>query len=439
MSVPVHTSPFRSFPILYQNIMAALVVSFVALSLGASFGLMSGRGALSGMIAAGVIAFVTALLGGTRIQCSGPTAPMSAVAVAVLAAESLHGGISGLSVNQVFNFTVILSGVILLLVALFRLGNLIRWIPHSVISGFMSGIAVLIWIGQVKQLFYVHEQWVIDQTVLLNVLIAVLTLLIIILLPRQKSAILKRIMHFFPPTLIAIVVCTLLVYLTQLPIETISIDSNVLSVSFSVWLSSQIPTTLSWELFWFALPLAFELALLCYLDTLMTALVMDKLTTETTKRNKELVAQGVANSVAALFGGLPGAQATIRSVLILKEGATSRLAGMLVGVFVIIELFVFLDWISLIPKAVFVGILFKVGYDVFDWSVVHELNKKRKGHYTPLNMKDLPLIILTVLVTIFWNLSAAAIGATVLFYVVQKLSNNALSDLRGIAFEDDEP
>ncbi len=432
-------TPFNSFPVFYQNVMAALVVSFVALSLGASFGLMSGRGALSGMISAGVIAFVTSLLGGTRIQCSGPTAPMSAVAVAILAAAHLHGNIGTLSVNQLFNFTMILSGIMLILAALFRLGNVIRWIPHSVISGFMSGIAILIWIGQVKQLFYINQQWLFNQTTLLNVVIVLLTLLIVMLLPRQKSRLLKRLMHFFPPTLIAIVFCTLLVYLTKLPIETISIDSNLLSQSFSVWLSSQIPKQLSWELVLFALPLAFELALLCYLDTLMTALVMDKLTRESTQRNRELVAQGAANSVAALLGGLPGAQATIRSVLILKEGATSRLSGILVGIFVVIELFIFLDWISLIPKAVFIGILFKVGHDVFDWSVVHELNKKRKGHYTPLDIKDLPLIILTVLVTVFWNLSAAAIGATILFYIVQKLTNNSLSDLRGIAFEDDEP
>ncbi len=432
-------TPFNSFPILYQNVIAALVVSFVALSLGASFGLLSGRGALSGMISAGVIAFVTSLIGGTRIQCSGPTAPMSAVAVAVLAAAHVHGNIGTLSVDQIFNFTVILSGMMLVLAALFRLGNAIRWIPHSVISGFMSGIAVLIWIGQVKQLFYVENQWVFDQTALLNLFIVLLTLAIVMGLPRQKNRLLIRLLDFFPPTLIAIVVCTLLVYLTQLPIETIDIETDVLSQPLSAWVSSQIPSQLSWELFFFALPLAFELALLCYLDTLMTALVMDKLTHESTQRNRELVAQGAANGIAAMVGGLPGAQATIRSVLILKEGATSRLSGILVGLFVIVELFIFLDLISLIPKAVFIGILFKVGYDVFDWTVVHELNKKRKGHYTPLDLKDLPLIILTVLITVFWNLSAAAIGATVLFYLVQKLTHNSLSDLRGIAFEDDEP
>ncbi len=168
----------------------------------------------------------------------------------------------------------------------------------------------------------------------------------------------------------------------------------------------------------------------------MTALVMDKLTREKTQRNRELAAQGVGNTVAALCGGLPGAQATIRSVLIYKEGATSRVAGMLVGVFVIVELLIFLDWITLIPQAVFIGVLFKVGYDVFDWVVVHELNKKLRGQPTHLALIDLPLIILTVLVTVFYNLSAAAIGATILFYIIQKTTNNILPDLKGIADAD---
>ncbi len=172
---------------LYTNMMAALVVSFVALSLGASFGLLSGRGALSGMIAAGVIAFITSLLGGTRIQCSGPTAPMSAVAIAVLvSAEKLgEAALDGMTVNQLFNFTVILSGLFLGFAALFRAGNLIKLIPNTVISGFMSGIAVLIWIGQIEQLFVVNDLWTFDTTALLNTLVAILTLAIIIFVPKK--------------------------------------------------------------------------------------------------------------------------------------------------------------------------------------------------------------------------------------------------------------
>ncbi|PID66468.1 MAG: hypothetical protein CR975_02670 [Gammaproteobacteria bacterium] len=418
--------------------MAALVVSFVALSLGASFGLLSGRGALSGMIAAGVIAFITSLLGGTRIQCSGPTAPMSAVAIAVLlSAEKLSADIlDGMTVNQVFNFTVILSGLVLGLAALFRAGNLIKWIPNSVISGFMSGIAVLIWVGQVKQLFIIDNNWVFDQTALLNTGVALLTLGIIIAVPKTKNRFLRRVFGFFPATLMAIIVSTILVHLLHIPIETVNIDSSVLSVSIGEWVQAQIPTHISLDLFIFAVPLAFQLALLCYLDTLMTALVMDKISREKTQRNRELAAQGLANTVAAFLGGLPGAQATIRSVLILKEGATSRLAGILVGVFVILEIFVFLDWISLIPKAVFIGVLFKVGYDVFDRVVAKEIGKLLLKRKTLLDKKDVPLIILTVLVTLFVNLSVAAIGATVLFYLIQRISNNALPDLHELMADD---
>ncbi|WP_306371796.1 SulP family inorganic anion transporter [Pasteurella atlantica] len=424
---------------LYTNIMAALVVSFVALSLGASFGLLSGRGALSGMIAAGVIAFVTSLFGGTRIQCSGPTAPMSAVAIAVLvSAQQLSANqLEGMTVNQLFNFTVILSGFMLGFAALFRAGNLIKWIPNSVISGFMSGIAVLIWIGQIEQLFVVDSLWVFNKTALLNSLIALLTLAIILLFPKTKNKTFRRILAFFPATLMAIIISTLVVHLFNIPIETINIDSSVLSVSISEWVQAQIPTHMSFELLIFALPLAFQLALLCYLDTLMTALVMDKISGEDTQRNRELAAQGLANAAAALLGGLPGAQATIRSVLILKEGATSRFAGILVGVFVIVEIFVFLDWISLIPKAVFIGVLFKVGYDVFDRTVAREIGKLLLGRKALLSKKDVPLIVLTVLVTLFVNLSVAAIGATILFYIIQKLTNNSLPDLNKLLVKHD--
>ncbi|MDG6881612.1 Putative sulfate transporter ychM [Phocoenobacter uteri] len=416
---------------LYTNIMAALVVSFVALSLGASFGLLSGRGALSGMIAAGVIAFVTSLFGGTRIQCSGPTAPMSAVAIAVLvSAEQLSASqLDGMTINQLFNFTVILSGLMLGLAALFRAGNLIKWIPNSVISGFMSGIAILIWIGQIKQLFVVDDLWTFDKTALLNSGIALLTLAIILLFPKIRNKTFQRILAFFPATLMAIIIGTILVHLFNIPIETINIDSNILSVSIGEWVQSQIPTHISFELLLFAAPLAFQLALLCYLDTLMTALVIDKISGEDTQRNRELVAQGIANAAAALLGGLPGAQATIRSVLILKEGATSRFAGILVGAFVIVEIFVFLDWISLIPKAVFIGVLFKVGYDVLDRVVIRELWKIMLGRKALLSKKDIPLIVLTILVTLFVDLSVAAIGATILFYIIQKLTNNSLPDL----------
>ena len=119
-----------------------------------------------------------------------------------------------------------------------------------------------------------------------------------------------------------------------------------------------------------ALPFAIQLAGLCYLDTLLTSLVVDRMTGEPTRQNKELVAQGVANGAIALVGGIPGAQATIRSVLVIKEGGNLRLAGIAIGAFVLVEMMLLRDLIAMIPQAVFAGILFKVGYDVFDFDTV---------------------------------------------------------------------
>jgi len=116
-----------------------------------------------------------------------------------------------------------------------------------------------------------------------------------------------------------------------------------------------------------AIPFALQLAVLCYIDTLLTSVIVDKMSKETTKPNKELFAQGLGNCAVGFVGGIPGAQATIRSVLMIKENASSRLAGILVGVFALIEMILFQDWISLIPQTVFAGILFKVGCDVFDF------------------------------------------------------------------------
>jgi SulP family sulfate permease len=182
-----------------------------------------------------------------------------------------------------------------------------------------------------------------------------------------------------------------------------------------------------------ALPFAMQLMVLAYLDTLLTSLVVDRKyqfmhqTSETTRPNKELAAQGVANASVALFGGIPGAQATIRSVLILNEGATMRIAGIMVGVFVLIEMLLFQDWIGLIPQAVFSGVLLKVGYDVFDWSPIMSYLRRRAGdtgvggvaQSNPVTHWAMSFIVGTTLITVFVNLTAAVLLASVLFYLLR--------------------
>jgi SulP family sulfate permease len=150
---------------------------------------------------------------------------------------------------------------------------------------------------------------------------------------------------------------------------------------------------------------------------------------ELTSRNRELAAQGLANSFVSLFGGIPGAQATIRSVLILNEGATTRLAGVMVGAFVIVELLLFQDWIALIPKAVFTGVLIKVGYDVFDWRPLKIYWREVRGGRVPESTEpqkrpgvthlNVLLLLGTTLVTVLINLNVAVVGFCVIYYLLR--------------------
>jgi SulP family sulfate permease len=175
----------------------------------------------------------------------------------------------------------------------------------------------------------------------------------------------------------------------------------------------------------------FSLGLLAYLDTLLTALVVDKKVkedlglNEKTKQDKELVAQGLANAAVGFFGGIPGAQATIRSVLILTEGATMRIAGVAVGIYVLVEMLMLQDLIALIPSAVFSGVLLKVGYDVMDWPPLVKYAKGLVGRLPALRPRvtgiDMFFVLGTTVVTIVVNLNVAVGAFVVLFYLLRRL------------------
>ena len=195
-----------------QQLLPGLTVSFVAISLGAAFGVLSGRGALVGILSAGIIALITAAFGGTRIQCSGPTAPMTAVTVLLVTAVG-----SGLLLDhpdtdpdRFINLVLLLTGLTLIVVSLFRLGRFIRLIPKLVISGFMTGIAVLIWVGEIGSLFGLGGKTPYLGNILTNLSITCLTVGLIFMLPVLLRQISARLNSFFPATLITIVIVTLL-------------------------------------------------------------------------------------------------------------------------------------------------------------------------------------------------------------------------------------
>jgi SulP family sulfate permease len=432
---------------LAKNLIAGLAVSFVAISLGAAFGILSERGAFAGILSAGLIALITGLFGGTRIQTSGPTAPMTAVTVLVvwfaMSTESYEGNgllqaIPGADPVQFINLVMILCGAILLITAVFRLGRFIQYVPKVVISGFMSGIAILIWLDQTKKLFGIGlpepEKDRIQGSLGDNVAIALAALAVSFAVPMVAKRFPQRWRSFVPPgTLVAIAAVTVVVQFTTVDVQMVQAESVENSVAaWTAVVQKNVPTDWSAKIIWIALPFAFQLAMLCYLDSLLTSLVMDKRMTEQfgreerTKQNQELAAQGAANAAVALVGGIPGAQATIRSVLILKEGATWRIAGAAVGVFVLIEMLVFQDYISKIPVAVFTGILFKVGYDVFDWEPCVIYVKRLFGSRDPLGLLDVGhremfFIAGTAAVTLVKDLNTAVIVFTALFFVARWL------------------
>lgn len=458
-----------------QNILAGLTVSFAAISLGAAFGIQSGRedGILIGILSAGVIAFITSLLGGTRIQCSGPTAPMTTVtvtivafAVAAMAGDSAQSSDKAIEVFQTYDYitanhfitlVLLMTAGLLLLMALLRLGKYITLVPPVVISGFMNGIAILIWIGEVKKLFF-RERCVIGDTVTacpkevpagvevvtgytgglaMNVGIALITLVMLFTLPKLINATVPKFKSFLPGTLITIIVVTVVVNLAQLGVETPNITAELKSFEdLKALYSKQVPAgehggygaLFHMDLVMLALPFALNLTLLAYLDTLLTSLVVDKKVKETfgytddTLQNKELVAQGLANGAVAFIGGIPGAQATIRSVLILKENATIRLAGILSGAFVIVEMVLFQDLVGSIPTSVFAGLLIKVGYDVMDWDPIIAWTKGKMGKIKA-SVSDIDMFFIagTTGITAVFGLNEAVISFTILYYVLRKL------------------
>ena len=417
-----------------QNILAGLTVSFAAISLGAAFGLQSGRtnGIVIGILSAGLIALVTSLFGGTRIQCSGPTAPMTTVTVAIWAAAT--GAIAtqlsavGYTADHFMTVVLVLTALMLFLMAVLRLGKYITIVPVVVISGFMNGIAILIWVGESKKLFGVLGAEPYTGGLAANIGVAFVTLVLMFTLPKLINATLPKFKSFLPGTLITIILMTVCVHAMGLGVETPTLKGIKSLSDLTTLVAAQIPATIELGIIWLALPWALNLTLLAYLDTLLTSLVVDKKVKETfgyeddTLPNKELFAQGLANGAVALIGGIPGAQATIRSVLILKENATLRLAGILSGVFVLVEMLVFQDWVAYIPKAVFAGLLIKVGYDVMDWNPivtwVKELTKKVEKPQVP--MIDMFFIAGTTIVTVVVNLNVAVISFTILFYVLAR-------------------
>lgn len=409
-----------------KDILAGLTVSFAALSLGAAFGIMSGRGAFAGMVGAAVIPIIASIFGGTKLQASGPTAPMTAVmAVLVANAYDDFGGNSVLA-NEFITLVVLLSSTFIIIAGLIKLGRFIQFVPQTVVLGFMNGIGVLIWYDQIKGLFGLEHTHKLDGNLYINIAVVITTLALTYLVPLilRLAKVPVKIRRFFPAMLLSILAVTLYATFYHLPIEHVQIEAEFSTFNdFLNYVAQYIPTsseTYSMHTLKMAIPFALQLCLLAYLDSLLTSLVIDKLTKTKTKPNQELIAQGLANGVSSILQGLPGAQATIRSVILVREGAQTRLAGILVGVFTLLGFVVFGNLLMLIPTAVFTGVLLKAGLDVMDRDFFRCYWKLNWLKYRNRNFQ-FSIILFTTIITVLYDLNVAVIVGSLLFYSMKNL------------------
>ncbi|MBK9190089.1 MAG: SulP family inorganic anion transporter [Crocinitomicaceae bacterium] len=406
------------------DLIAGISVSFAALALGAAFGVMSGRGAFAGMIAAGIIPIITGIFGGTRLSVSGPTGPMTAVSAVVVAFAYDNFTGDKILAEQFITLVFLMTAIGLLIAGIVRLGKLIEFVPKSVILGFMSGIAMVIWVDQFNILFGLNGKKQPSGDFSTNIILAFSTFVLILLLPKilKLIRIPTSVSRFIPATLTAIIIMTIVTVSMNFGVETISLGASVGSFSeFTSLLSSYFPGSgiFTQEYILMALPYALQMVMLCYLDSLLTALIVDHLTKEKSNLNRELIGQGLSNGMSAIFMGIPGAQATIRSVLLYKEGGRTRVAAVIAGVFTLLGFLVFKDMLILVASSVFIGVLIKAALDVFERDFLVEY-WKQKWYKNKTRNVQLFFILYTMLLTAFYDLNIAVFSATVLFYISKK-------------------
>ncbi len=378
-----------------NDIFAGITAAVVALPLALAFGVASGAGAIAGLYGAIILGFFAALFGGTPTQISGPTGPMTVVFASAIAAFP-----NDFSTVMTIVF---LAGLMQISFGIVGIGKWIKYIPYPVISGFMCGIGVIIIILQINPFLGVDSYTSIIYTVthLLDtfgkinygaVILATLTLIIMFLTPKKISKII-------PPALIALVSMTLLSIFLSFQVKVIGeipmgLPDFVLPMSFDILKLSTILT------------LSITLALLASIDSLLTSVVADSKTKTKHDSKKELIGQGIGNAICSFFGAIPGAGATMRTVININSGATTKLSGMVHSITLLLIVLFLAPLASKIPLAVLSGILVKVGFDILDYKFLKVLTKITK--------QNLIIMITVFLLTVFVDLiMAVGVGITI--------------------------
>ena len=394
-----------------------LTAGVVALPLALAFGLQSGMGAISGLYGAIAIGIIAAWFGGTPTQISGPTGPMTVVsAVVVSKAIESHGGSLESALGSIIAIFV-LAGVFQILLGVFKIGQYIRYMPYPVVSGFMSGIGVIIIMLQIfpflghaspKKMMDIFSELpaIIDTINFASVYLALATIATIYLFPRITKLI--------PSALVALIALTIISTMMELDVKIIGdIPEGLPALQLDTLMD------IDWRHPMLLVIPALTLASLGTIDSLLTSIVADNMTKTQHNSNKELIGQGLGNIGAAMIGGIPGAGATMRTVVNVNSGGRTRLSGVIHGVALLVVLLGAGAYARLIPLPVLAGILITVGIGIIDYKGIKDMR------YVPKSDSVIMLVVLGM--TVFIDLlQAVAVGMVLAsIFFMKKMSDLA--------------
>lgn len=378
-----------------KDLVAGIIVAIIALPLSIALALASGVGPEEGLYTAIVAGFLISFLGGSTVQIAGPTAAFATIMAGIVAAN----GISGLAI------ATIMAGVLLVIMGFFKLGDLIRYIPNTITTGFTAGIAVTIAVGQIKDfcgLSYPAGTVAIETMDKLKAVIAnfgtvnwcavgvgLCCLLIQIVWPRFSKKI--------PASIIAVLFGILAVKLFKLPVNTIG-DLYTVRSGLPVFHMPELSGSLLIKM----LPNAVTIALLAAIESLLSCVVADQMVGSTHRPNTELIAQGIGNIGSALFGGIPATGAIARTAANIKNGGRTPVAGMVHALTLVLILVIFMPYVAWIPMPTIAAILFIVAYNMCQWRPFVKICKTE----TPLNVF---ILVITFVLTVVFNLVVAIV------------------------------
>ncbi len=403
----------KLFSNLRGDVYGGLTTAVVALPLAVAFGVASGAGALAGLYSAILVGFFASVFGGTPAQVSGPTGPMTVVMALV---------ITHFAGNPALAFTVVMmGGAFQILFGLLRLGRYINLIPYPVISGFMSGIGCIIIILQLAPLFG-HET---PDGVMLARLAALPELLRQPQVHALALGVISLVIVYFTPRGIARLLPTPLIALVAGTVAGLFWFPEARIIGeLPSGLPQPIIPAISVDDLAYMLRFALVLAFLGSIDTLLTSLIADSITRTHHKSDKELTGQGIGNMIAGLFGALPGAGATMRTVVNVRAGGRTPLSGALHALVLLAVALGFSGLVEHIPYAVLAGILFKVGTDIIDWRYL-----KRAAHAPRAGVIIMMTTLsLTVIVDLITAVAVGMVMASVLF--VKRMADAQMQSMK---------